>query len=132
MTSIEISDNNIAQMFKALGDTTRLRIFQFLCCCNTPVALEDSGEVRPLVGMTVGEVCCKVTGTDKMSSTISHHLKELRLAGLIEMERRGRHIICCINQSALHSLKVYFAQLDANCCAHLHIEGENNDEHTAS
>ena len=68
----------VATLFKALGDPTRLRIFDFLrskCCA---VALEASGDVRPVAGPSVGEVCCHVTGLDKINSTISHHLKELR------------------------------------------------------
>ena len=63
--------------FKALGDPTRLRIFDFLCrqCC--PVAVEDNGDVRPVLGPTVGAVCCHVTGAERINSTISHHLKGL-------------------------------------------------------
>jgi ArsR family transcriptional regulator, arsenate/arsenite/antimonite-responsive transcriptional repressor len=97
----------IAAMFKALGDPTRLRIFEFLrgCCC--PVAVEESGEVRPVTGPTVGEVCCTVMGTERISSTLSHHLKELRHAGLINMERRGKNMICGVNQEAAAELAHY-------------------------
>ena len=31
-------------------------------------------------------------------STVSHHLKELRRSGLIRMERRGKNIICWVDQ----------------------------------
>ncbi len=97
----------LAAMFKALGDPTRLRIFTLLreCCC--PVALEQTGEVRPVEELTVGEVCCRVTGVDKITSTISFHLKELRLAGLITMERRGRFMVCGVNREALAVLAAY-------------------------
>src|SRR5579862_997396 len=51
---------DVAAMFKALGDPTRLHIFEFLRSCRGPVAVEETGAVRPIVGPTVGEVCCHV------------------------------------------------------------------------
>jgi DNA-binding transcriptional ArsR family regulator len=112
---------DLAAMFKALGDPTRLRIFAFLreCCC--PVAVEENGEVRPVQGPTVGEVCCRITGADRITSTISHHLKELRLAELIFIERRGKNMICSINQEAVQALADYLQDSPqsetASCCS---------------
>ncbi len=108
-------------MFKALGDPTRLRIFEFLADCCCPVAVEETGDVRPVAGPTVGEVCCQVTGADKITSSISFHLKELRLAGLITMERRGKNMICGVNQEAVARLAAYLGQSLTNtksgdCC----------------
>ena len=91
-------------ILKALSDPTRLRIIAFLSECDGPVAVEDSGLVRPVCGPTVGEVCCRITGEDRITSTISHHLKELRLAGLITMEKRGRHILCSLQREPLLAL----------------------------
>ena len=48
-----------------------------------------TGAARRVDGVTVGEVCCFVTGEDRITSTLSHHLRELRLAGLVDVERRG-------------------------------------------
>ncbi len=105
--------NDVSVMFKALGDPTRLRIFEFLrgCCC--PVSVEDTGEVRPMLGPTVGEVCCRVSGVDKITSSLSFHLKELRLAGLITMERRGKNMICGVNRDALGALAAFLGEPDA-------------------
>ncbi len=108
-------------LFKALGDPTRLRIFEFLRTCCCPVAVEETGEVRPVLGPTVGEVCCHVLGTDKIPSSVSFHLKELRLAGLVTMERRGKNMICGINQEAVTRLAAYFSQpvtrsAGSGCC----------------
>jgi ArsR family transcriptional regulator, arsenate/arsenite/antimonite-responsive transcriptional repressor len=117
----DVEYDRIAAMFKALGDPTRLRIFEFLrgCCC--PVALGDGGEVRPMEGPTVGEVCCSVTGADRINSTVSHHLKELRLAGLITVERRGKNMICGINPEAISLLAAYLSAgstvLPDDCCS---------------
>lgn len=101
-------------MFKALGDPTRLRIFEFLrsCCCE--VAVGEVGEVRPVDGPTVGEVCCQVTGADKITSTVSFHLKELRNAGLITMEKRGKHMICAVDRNAVRELADYLNRGEQN------------------
>ena len=110
MNSIEPSFPDMAQMFKALGDPTRLRIFDFLrvqCC---PVAVSADGAVRSECGPTAGEVCCHLTGLPEINSTISHHLKELRLAGLITMERRGKAMICGIRQEAALQLAAYLSR----------------------
>jgi ArsR family transcriptional regulator, arsenate/arsenite/antimonite-responsive transcriptional repressor len=62
----------VARAFKALGDPVRLRLFSMIA----------SGG---------GEVCvCELTGAFELKApTISHHLKVLREAGLVDCERRG-------------------------------------------
>lgn len=100
---------DVAAMFKALGDPTRLHIFGFLRSCCCPVAVEETGDVRPVIGPTVGEVCCHVTGANQINSKISHHLKELRLAGLITVERRGKNMICGVNREAVTALAAYLS-----------------------
>lgn len=116
-TTTDLADT--ATRFKALGDPTRLRIYQFLRAQDTPVALDDDGGVRPVAGPTVGDVCCHVTGKERVTSTISEHLKELRLAGLIVMERRGKNMICAVNPAETALLGMFFTQKpdpDEVCC----------------
>jgi ArsR family transcriptional regulator len=65
---------DLAGMFKALGDPIRLRL------------------LSRITSAPDGEICvCDLTGGDfdVTGPTISHHLKVLRQAGLIEGERRG-------------------------------------------
>lgn len=95
-----------ARMFKALGDPTRLRIFNFLrsCCCAT---VGDDGEMQAFDGPTISEVCSGVMGDRRITTSMSFHLKELRLAGLIHTEKRGKNVCCCINQTSLDSLEAY-------------------------
>ena len=59
-------------MFKVLSDETRLRLFRALLECGR-------------------EVCeCEIVPELRVSQpTVSYHLKVLREAGLIEVERRG-------------------------------------------
>lgn len=91
----------LAKMLKALGDPTRLRIFGYLRCCEAGVSIGDDGGISPAEGPTAGQVCCYVTGEAKVTSTLSHHLKELREAGLITMERRGQRMICRVQPDAV-------------------------------
>lgn len=96
--------DQFAKMYKALGDPTRLRIFEFLrqrCC---PVAVGEGGDVHPVDGPSVGEVCCYVTGKDRINSTISFHIGELKDAGLITVDRRGRFMVCGMNHDAISQL----------------------------
>ncbi len=116
---IDVMDqSSLSSSFKALGDPTRLKIFECLRCCCEPVAIEETGEMSSMKGATVGEVCCTVTGLDKITSTISFHLKELRNAGLITMERNGKHMICRINPEKVSELSAYLSNetSGASCC----------------
>lgn len=115
MYDCDVDHKEKAVIFKALGDPTRLRVFEFLRSCCCPVAVGEEGEVRPVVGPTVGEVCCSVTGSEKISSSLSFHLKELRNADLITMERRGKNMICGINRETLARLAEYFNDR-SDCC----------------
>jgi ArsR family transcriptional regulator len=112
-------EKDLAGKFKALGDPTRLRIYTFLCDCCCPVAVERTGDVRPVIGPTVGEVCCHITGVEQSSSNISFHLKELRNAGLITMEKRGKNVICGVDAAAQETMLLFFAGLrkdKPDCC----------------
>ncbi|MFJ5308255.1 ArsR/SmtB family transcription factor [Streptomyces sp. NPDC088350] len=63
----------LAKVFKALGDPVRLRLLSM-------IASREGGEVC---------VCEMTPAFDLSQPTISHHLKLLRQAGLIDCERRG-------------------------------------------
>lgn len=94
---------------RALSDPTRLEIVKLLsqsCCARA--ALRETGEIE---GPTAGEVCCRLPGVPKANSTISHHLKELESAGLISMTRRGKAIVCSLQQQALLDLAARLADL---------------------
>lgn len=90
---------------------TRRAIFEFLCSRCCPVAVEEDGAVRPVQGVTVGEVCCHITGEEKFSSTVSFHLKELRLAGLIRAEKQGKFMVCSARAEAIDALTAYLQSL---------------------
>jgi len=95
--------------FKALGDPTRLHIVGFLsrCCCERVVVRDDGG----VEGPTAGEVCCHITGAEKITSTVSHHLHELEEAGLVKLERKGKTTVCTLVPEALESLAGHLSTL---------------------
>jgi DNA-binding transcriptional ArsR family regulator len=37
----------LAAAFKALGDPTRLRIFESLRCCDREIEIDEAGQCRP-------------------------------------------------------------------------------------
>lgn len=106
--------------FRALSDPTRIGILETLACCPQSIAMDEEGNVRVNEGPTAGEVCCRITGADKITSTISHHLRELRGAGLIRMERSGKHMLCALDPEGFKALVGYlepFAKGEKNeCC----------------
>ncbi len=78
----------LAKVFKALGDPVRLRLLSMIASRQG------------------GEVCvCEMTPAFEVSQpTISHHLKLLRQAGLIDCERRGTWVYYWLLPEALAKL----------------------------
>lgn len=83
----------VAKVFKALGDPVRLRLLSLITSAD-------------------GEVCvCDLTTVfDLTQPTISHHLKVLREAGLVDSQRRGTWVYYW---SRPENLKQLSALLDA-------------------
>lgn len=79
---------DLAPMFKALGDPVRLRILSLIA------------------GHEGGQCCvCEITPAFALSQpTISHHLKMLREAGLLDSERRGTWVYYRVDPTALQRL----------------------------
>jgi DNA-binding transcriptional ArsR family regulator len=88
------STQDLARIFRALGDPSRLAIFELVReCCR-----EDYGHSATELRNSVSEIAREF---DLSLSTVSHHLKELRTAGLIRCERQGQHIFCSVNPEVL-------------------------------
>jgi ArsR family transcriptional regulator len=94
----------LAAMFKALSHPQRLRMFVKLAsrCCISASA--GSAGVRATY------CCVGDLGADAelAASTVSHHLKELRQAGLMQVERNGQKIDCWISEETLRLLASFF------------------------
>jgi ArsR family transcriptional regulator len=95
-----MTDPQAIELMAALGSPSRMRLLRLLHrkalrCCD-PARCDLS------------ERCCTVSelaeGLGISLATTSHHLKELRRAGVITMQRRGRNMYCAINEKAMQAL----------------------------
>lgn len=102
-----MSHEELATIGHALSDPTRTHILFYLLGCCCPVAVTESGETA-CFDSTAGDICCHITGVDKISSTFSHHLKELKFAGLISMEQHGKYKVCRPRHETLQNLAEFF------------------------
>jgi len=76
----------VAPMFKALGDPVRLRLVSMIAATDEAC------------------VCDLTEAFDVSAPTISHHLKVLREAGLVDGERRGTWVYYRVRPDAFAQL----------------------------
>jgi DNA-binding transcriptional ArsR family regulator len=87
----------IALRLKALADPVRVKIVSHLFSCSA--GEEISGELAAVL--------------DLSESTVSHHLTQLRKAGLVVSDRRGMNVFHRVRPDALQAL---CTALDPSCC----------------
>jgi len=87
-----------AELFKALADPARVRIVNALARSQEPVC---ACEFEPALGLA--------------QPTVSHHLKKLTDAGLLEREQRGRWAYFSLKRDAVETLAAV-ADLKEVCC----------------
>lgn len=95
-----ISDEDalqVAMRLKAIADPMRVKIMSYLF--SSTAGEETSGDLAEV--LTLSE------------STVSHHLGQLRKAGLVISDRRGMNVFHRVKPEALQALCVV---LDPNCC----------------
>ena len=87
-----------ADLFKALGDPARVRIMNVLATNDGPVC-----------------VCNLVEPLGLSQPTVSHHMKKLVDAGLVEREQRGKWAFFSLKRDAVEKLAAV-ADLKGVCC----------------
>ena len=87
-----------AELFKALGDPARVRAINILATAEQAVCVCDL--IEPL-GLS--------------QPTVSHHMKRLLDAGLVEREQRGKWAYFSLNPDAIQKLAAV-ADLKGECC----------------
>ena len=86
----------MARMFKALANPHRLRIFRDLaaCVCGVSKSPEEFRNCQ----------CGFAERYGLAPSTVSHHFKELREAGLIHMTREAKSVVVTVDREAAGKL----------------------------
>ncbi|KAA0022190.1 Rv2640c family ArsR-like transcriptional regulator [Antrihabitans cavernicola] len=87
----------VALRLKALADPVRVQLLSLL---QASTADEEC-------------TCVLAEALELSESTISHHLGQLRKAGLVESNRRGMNVF---HRPLRESLSALVAVLDPNCC----------------
>jgi ArsR family transcriptional regulator len=87
-----------AELFKALADPARVRIVNVLATTEEPVC-----------------VCELIEPLGLAQPTVSHHLKKLTEAGLLEREQRGKWAYFSLKRDAVEKLAAV-ADLKGVCC----------------
>ncbi|MEJ7568509.1 MAG: metalloregulator ArsR/SmtB family transcription factor [Gaiellaceae bacterium] len=87
-----------AELFKALGDPARVRIVNLIATAGDAVCACDFNQVLGLA-----------------QPTVSHHLKKLTDAGLLEREQRGKWAYFSLKRDAVEKLAAV-ADLKGACC----------------
>lgn len=102
-----MKQSNLAKVFKALSNEQRLNIFEMIYRENQKVFKEESccgGEADCCCGVKKAfSMICEKFSISK--STVSHHIKELQNAGLIDCIKDGQSCICKINDKVLAEIK---------------------------
>ena len=87
----------IALRLKALADPVRVKIVSYLF--GSAEGEEISGELAAVLGLA--------------ESTVSHHLTQLRKAGLVVSDRRGMNVFYTARRESLTAM---CRVLDPDCC----------------
>ena len=103
VTATRARTTDLARVFKALGDPTRLAIYEIVREGADPREGHSSTEIEH----SISQIAARF---DLTLSTVSHHIKELRGAGLIRCERHGQSIFCSAEPDVLEEVQSFLAR----------------------
>lgn len=102
MSNYTNAHQDMAEIFKALSNPHRLALFRrLMSCCEPGTRCQADGAMR----FCVGDLGLDV---DIAPSTLSHHLKELNRAGLVQMQRNGKHVECWVEPEVMKRIGRFF------------------------
>ena len=91
----------LSRVFRALSNKNRLQIF---------LNLLDESRLDLAKGRTHDCFLANIiSGLRIGAPSISHHLRELEAAGLIDTEKEGKQLVCSIRPEVMSELAAFFA-----------------------
>lgn len=93
-----MTTNQLTKVYKALSNENRLEIF-------LSILKSDEKNFEAGCDCTITRIMQKLCIG---APTISHHLKELSNAGLIETKKNGKYLVAHVNKELLNEIKNAF------------------------
>jgi ArsR family transcriptional regulator len=91
---VELTDDQIHLIAKALADPRRLELLRQIGGCTAPMECADIRD------------CHQVT-----AATLSHHMRELEMAGLIRVMREGKFVSYTLRRDVLNAYTEQLAKI---------------------
>jgi ArsR family transcriptional regulator, arsenate/arsenite/antimonite-responsive transcriptional repressor len=91
---VELREGQVHLIAKALADPRRLELLRQIGSCTKPMQCAEIKE------------CHEVS-----AATLSHHMKELETAGLVQVMREGKFVSYLLRRDVLHAYMEQLAKL---------------------
>jgi ArsR family transcriptional regulator, arsenate/arsenite/antimonite-responsive transcriptional repressor len=83
---VKLSEEQIHLIAKALADPRRLELLRQIGSCTKPAQCAEIKDCHPV-----------------SAATLSHHMKELETAGLVQVMREGKFVSYLLRRDVLHA-----------------------------
>src|ERR1700722_2391738 len=97
--SVRLNQSQRALILKALADPRRFELLQQIAKAGCPLGCSQALAALPIP-----------------AATLSHHIKELEMAGLIEVRREGKFAYLSLRPGVLGSLAAGLTGLEPDSC----------------
>jgi ArsR family transcriptional regulator, arsenate/arsenite/antimonite-responsive transcriptional repressor len=91
---VKLSEEQIHLIAKALADPRRLELLRQIGSCTKPAQCAEIKDCHPV-----------------SAATLSHHMKELETAGLVQVMREGKFVSYLLRRDVLHAYTEQLAKL---------------------
>jgi DNA-binding transcriptional ArsR family regulator len=91
---VKLSEEQVLLIAKALADPRRLELLRQIGSCTKPAQCADIKDCHPV-----------------SAATLSHHMKELETAGLVQVMREGKFVSYLLRRDVLRAYTEQLAKL---------------------